>query len=124
MPSSQPVDFNLLARAAASRRFAGGTRIFAAGDDGAELFVVKSGTVDISIGGRVVETIGPNGIFGEMALVDGAARSADATAASDAELVPLGEAQFLFLVGEMPYFALNLMRLMARRLRAANAQAY
>ena len=41
-----------------------GTRIFNAGDDAGEMFVVQSGEVDILINGGVVETIGPDGFFG------------------------------------------------------------
>jgi CRP/FNR family cyclic AMP-dependent transcriptional regulator len=59
-------------------------------------------------------------IFGEMALIDAAPRSATAIAATDVKLVPVGEKQFLFLVGCTPHFALNIMRVLARRLRAQN----
>ena len=54
------------------------------------------------------------------ALIDNAPRSATAIAASDAKLVPVSEKQFLFLISNTPYFALNVMRVMARRLHAAN----
>jgi CRP/FNR family transcriptional regulator, cyclic AMP receptor protein len=56
-------------------------------------------------------------MFGEMALIDEAPRSATAVAASAVELVPVGSKQFLFLVSETPHFALNVMRSLARRLR-------
>jgi CRP/FNR family transcriptional regulator, cyclic AMP receptor protein len=59
-------------------------------------------------------------IFGEMALIDNAPRSATAVAVSDAKLVSVSEKQFLFLISNTPYFALNVMRVMARRLRTAN----
>jgi CRP/FNR family transcriptional regulator, cyclic AMP receptor protein len=39
---------------------------------------------------------------------------------TDAKLVPVSEKQFLFLISNTPFFALNLMRVMARRLRTAN----
>ena len=55
-----------------------------------------------------------------MTLIDSAPRSATAIASSDAEMVPVSEKQFLFLISNTPYFALNVMRVMARRLRAAN----
>jgi CRP-like cAMP-binding protein len=55
-----------------------------------------------------------------MALIDSAPRSATAIASNDAKLVPVSEKQFLFLISNTPYFALNVMRVMARRLRAAN----
>ena len=56
-----------------------------------------------------------------MALIDAAPRSATAIAATDVTLVPVGEKQFLFLVSQTPYFALNVMRVLARRLRAQNS---
>ena len=61
-----------------------------------------------------------NDIFGEMALIDNQPRSATAVAVTDVELVPVSEKQFLFLVGQTPYFALKVMRVLAQRLRATN----
>jgi CRP/FNR family cyclic AMP-dependent transcriptional regulator len=60
-------------------------------------------------------------MFGEMALVDSAPRSADAVAVTDVTLVPISEKQFLFLVSQTPFFALKVMRVLARRLRASNS---
>jgi CRP-like cAMP-binding protein len=61
-----------------------------------------------------------NEIFGEMALIDDAPRSATAVAKTDVELVPISEKQFLFLVSQTPFFALKVMRVLARRLRATS----
>jgi CRP/FNR family transcriptional regulator, cyclic AMP receptor protein len=113
------IDFELLADAD-SRSFKAGETIFRAGDVADEAFVVQSGTVEIRIGGRVAETVSEHGIFGEMALIDEEPRSATVVAVTDVKLVPVGQKQFLFLVRETPYFALNVMRVLARRLRAAN----
>jgi CRP/FNR family cyclic AMP-dependent transcriptional regulator len=113
------IDFKLLADAE-SRSFKAGETIFRAGDPASELFVVQSGTVEIRAGDRVLETLSEHGIFGEMALIDDAPRSATVVAVSDVKLVPVGQKQFLFLVSQTPYFALNLMRVLARRLRASH----
>ena len=113
------IDFKLLADAD-SRSFKAGETIFRAGDPASELYVVQSGTVEIRIGDRVIETVSENGIFGEMALIDAAPRSATAVAAGDVRLVPVAQKQFLFLVSQTPFFALNVMRVLARRLRTAN----
>jgi CRP/FNR family cyclic AMP-dependent transcriptional regulator len=94
--------------------------IFSQGDPAQELFIIQSGEVEIRLGNRVLETLPQYSIFGEMALIDNAPRSATAIAASDAKLVPVSEKQFLFLISNTPYFALNVMRVMAQRLRAAN----
>jgi CRP-like cAMP-binding protein len=119
--ANPPVDFRLLAGAGVpARDFKAGDVIFRQGDPAQELFIVQSGEVEIRLGNRVLETLPQYSIFGEMALIDSAPRSATAIAASDAKLVPVSEKQFLFLISNTPYFALNVMRVMARRLRAAN----
>ena len=116
-----PIDFGILAGAGATaREFRAGDVIFSQGDAATELFVIQSGQVEIRLGNRLLETVPERGIFGEMALVDKAPRSATAVAATDVRLVPVGERQFLFLLGHTPYFALNVMRVLARRLRLAN----
>jgi CRP-like cAMP-binding protein len=79
--------------------------------------IVRSGSADILVSDRVVETVEPNGIFGEMALVDGTVRSATARAHTECELAPIDQRTFVLMVNEAPYFALNVMRVMANRLR-------
>lgn len=119
--ANPPVDFRLLAGAGVpARDFKAGDVIFRQGDPAQELFIIQSGEVEIRLGNRVLETLPQYSNFGEMALIDNAPRSATAIAASDAKLVPVSEKQFLFLISNTPYFALNVMRIMARRLRAAN----
>jgi len=100
--------------------FKSGSIIFRQGDEARELFVIKSGEVRIQIGNRTITELGPDSIFGEMALIDNEPRSATATAITDVELVPVSEKQFLFLVSQTPYFALKVMRVLAQRLRATN----
>ncbi len=117
-----PIDFGILAGAGAPvRDFKAGEVIFKEGDPAAEFFVIQSGRVDIQLGNRLLGSLGEHDIFGEMALIDAAPRSATAVAKTDVKLVPVAEKQFLFLVSRTPYFALNVMRTLARRLRAQNA---
>jgi CRP/FNR family cyclic AMP-dependent transcriptional regulator len=97
-----------------------GSTIFREGDEANELFVIKSGQVRIQIGNRTVAEFSQDSIFGEMALIDSEPRSATAIAMTDVELVPVSEKQFLFLVGQTPYFALKVMRVLAQRLRVTN----
>jgi CRP/FNR family cyclic AMP-dependent transcriptional regulator len=82
--------------------------------------VIKSGQVRIQVGNRTVAELASETIFGEMALIDDEPRSATAIAATDVELVPVSEKQFLFLVSQTPYFALKVMRVLAQRLRKTN----
>jgi CRP-like cAMP-binding protein len=82
------------------------------------MFMVKTGEVEIIKYGKVIDSVGPGGIFGEMALIDISPRSAAARARSDCVLVPVDEYNFLFLVQHTPYFSLQVMRSLAERLRA------
>ena len=102
-----PIDFRLLAQSGVSTRsFNAGEVIFREGDPAEELYVVQSGLVRIKTGKQVLETLGPNSIFGEMALIDAQPRSATAVAVTDATVAPIREEQFLSLIRETPYFAL------------------
>ena len=115
------IDFGLLARdGIATRAEKEGTLIFQEGDKADGLFIIKSGKVAIRLGNRTLAELTVNSIFGEMALIDDAPRSATAVALTDVELVPVSEKQFLFLVSQTPFFALKVMRVLARRLRATN----
>jgi CRP-like cAMP-binding protein len=106
------VDFQMLAnRGFPPAKYAAGEVIFATGD---------KGEVVIERGGQVMETLGPGGIFGEMALIDGSPRSATARAKADCVVAPINEKSFLFLVHETPFFAIAVMRTLAERLRRMN----
>ncbi|MCB1496018.1 MAG: cyclic nucleotide-binding domain-containing protein [Bauldia sp.] len=104
-----------------SRHAAAGEVILAAGSDSKEMFIIRKGTVAISVGGKVVEEVGHGGIFGEMGLIDFETRSADAIAVEDCDLVPIDERLFVVLVQETPYFALDVMRTLVHRIRTMNA---
>jgi CRP-like cAMP-binding protein len=97
-----------------------GSLLYRAGDAGDNMLGVIEGEVDIVAGGQVIETIGPGGIVGEMALIDGSVRSADAVARTDVRVSLIDQAHFERLVSGHPTFALQVMRIMADRLRKAN----
>jgi CRP/FNR family transcriptional regulator, cyclic AMP receptor protein len=102
-------------------RFEAGAAIFSEGDTGDRLYVVREGTVALSSGGELLEEVGPGGVFGELALIDSSPRSGTATAVTACDLVALDERAFLFHVSQTPFFALNVMRVLAERLRRASA---
>jgi CRP/FNR family cyclic AMP-dependent transcriptional regulator len=97
--------------------YSAGQPIFQAGDEGDYIYVVISGEVDLILGDKVVETVGAGGILGEMALIEKKPRIASAVSKTDSRLIRIGEKQFMFLIQVTPYFALQLMRVMAERLR-------
>ena len=103
--------------------------IFEEGSTGRELFVVLDGQVEIAkLGGGVKTTIvklGKGEFFGEMAVIDGSARSATAIAsAPNTKVMRINHARFVYLVSQQPAFALMVMDALSKRLRASNAVTY
>jgi CRP/FNR family cyclic AMP-dependent transcriptional regulator len=103
--------------------FAEGGVVFIKGDPGDNAYVVASGLIEIRESGRVIERMGPGELFGEMAVIDSEPRSASAVAVGNTELVVIDRAEFERRLREEPDFAIKIMRLMARRLRATMAAA-
>jgi CRP-like cAMP-binding protein len=91
--------------------------IFEKGQPGDVMYAVLEGEVEIVLDGKVIDSAGPGGIIGEMALIDSSPRSATARAKTACRLVPVGEKRFTFLVQQTPFFSLQVMRIMAERLR-------
>jgi CRP-like cAMP-binding protein len=119
--SSSWFDFDAFTRGGFKlETYAPEARIFSNDDPGDCLYVVKSGQVNIVRYGTVLENVRAGGIFGEMALIDGAPRSANAIAAEPTELAPIDRTAFHYLVSRDPEFALRVMRLLAERLRRMN----
>ena len=87
------------------------------GERGVFAYLVLEGVVAISIEGKIVEKVGPGGIFGEMALVDESPRAATAVAETDCDLLAINRANFLTMVKTNPNFAVSLLRAAALRLR-------
>lgn len=104
-----------------------GRSIFHKGDDGHGLLAVLSGVVKISApsdDGKeiVLNLIGPNEVFGEIALLDGQPRTADATALTACELVFLDRRDFLPILTAEPAVAIKLLEIVSRRLRRTSKQ--
>jgi len=95
----------------------GSEKIFLEDDAGGCMYVVRSGKVDVITFGSVLETVGPGGMFGEMALIDDGPRSAAALACEATEVATIDKAMFVQLVREEPEFALRVMRLLTERIR-------
>lgn len=95
-----------------------GEIIFEEGAPGDFMYVVLEGEVVITHRGAVVSRIQAGEIFGEMALIDDSPRSATAQAAEASRLAPINRFDFTFYVQHSPFFALDVMESMAKRMRA------
>lgn len=102
---------------------AAGTVIAAEGEPGAGLFVIDTGTAEVTIGGKVVNRLKDGDFFGEMALLDGGPRTATVTATNDVRLFVLTEWVFRGLLAEHPSIALHTLEALAARLRRSASGA-
>ena len=98
-----------------------GQVLFKEGERGNFMYVLMSGTAEIIIHNRVMETAVAGTIVGEMAIIDDNARSATVVAKSDCKFLPIERERFNFLVQRKPEFALHVMRVMVDRLRRTDA---
>jgi len=104
------------------RRYARGDAIFYRGDPGTSLYIVQEGRVKLgltSAEGReaILDLIGPGEVFGELALLDGEPRSADAITTEPSRLLLLHRDEFVRFLLERPQLAIDLLGILSRRLR-------
>jgi CRP-like cAMP-binding protein len=112
-----------IAKVARLRRFASGSVIVRAGDAGTSFFVLLDGAARVVPPSGRAKRLGVGDSFGEMALLDGAPRSANVVADGDVLTLTIGRSVFAKLLRKEPALAQSLLRTLAARLRAAERSA-
>ncbi len=124
-----PAALELLSRVATEETHALGTRLFQHGDLGDKLYVLLEGRIRISrdvpgMGEEALAVLGPGAVFGEMALLDDAPRSADARVHERCRVLSIPKDAFedlLFLHKDLAYEVLwSVVRMLTQRLRETN----
>lgn len=123
----EPRIIERLAAYAVTQKAKAGTPLFRKGDLGSSLYAVCSGSVKICVPSEqgkdaVFNVITPGEIFGEIALLDGKERTADAVAIEDCEFMVIERRNFIPLVREHPDIALKLIDVLCSRLRRTSEQ--
>jgi CRP-like cAMP-binding protein len=122
-----PHDLERLAQLATTRKFDPGEAVFLKGDPGNAMMAVLSGRVRIcaySAGGRevVLNVISPGEVFGEIAMIDGGERTADAFAMENTDLLVLNRRDFMPFLERNPHVCVKLLEILCRRLRWTSEQ--
>jgi len=112
---------------AVTRRVKKGTILFRKGDPGSSLYAVCAGLVRISVPSvqgqdAIFNLVPPGDLFGEIALLDGGARTADAVVIENSELMVIERRDFIPLVQEYPDVAMKLIEVVCTRLRRTSEQ--
>ena len=118
-------DRQKLASRAVLRRYKAGQPVFRVGDPGDSLMAVASGSVRISMAGTngrqiILSDLQAGEVFGEVALLDGLGRSADATAIDATELLIIDRGAFIRFLADHPEASLRMLALVCSRLRASD----
>ncbi len=114
----------VVSRAADEVAFAEGDVLAQQGASGDEAFIVIAGELTIRRNGRKVAALGSGEVVGEMALIDGGARSADVVAAVDGAALVMHRRDFGGILDEVPAIQRKLMINLSNRLREADRKLY
>jgi CRP-like cAMP-binding protein len=122
-----PSDLDGLLLHARVERFPAGREIFAKGSPGRSMMAILSGDVRISTlsptGREIVLTLLKTGeVFGEIALIDGEDRTADATAITDCDLLVLDHRDFMPFLERRADLCILFLKLLCQRLRQTDRQ--
>jgi CRP/FNR family transcriptional regulator, cyclic AMP receptor protein len=114
-----------IAQVAVPRSFPADTRVFQEGDPGDSCYIVRAGSCRVTrehSDGRAITlaNLGPGAIFGELAMLDGEARSASVEATEQTELLALPAGDLRALLRQHPEMGEKLIVALTRRLREAN----
>ena len=112
------IDMRTFAKSAgATIKVPAGSIIFSKGDTGECMYIVQSGTIDMMIGEKIIETVGPNQALGFMSMIDDQPRSSTARAKEACELSLIDARTFRFMVDEVSNFSTYIMSMLAARIR-------
>jgi CRP-like cAMP-binding protein len=108
-----------LAKALKERTFRSGQEIVVEGRTGVGFFIILEGKAAVTIGGKLVQALGPGDYFGEMALLDGGARTATITADGELRCATMTAWDFKSFVLGNPKVAWALLQTLAQRVRTS-----
>ena len=120
-----PRERKTLAKLLNSRTYSKGDTVFAYGDAGDALYLIRHGRVEVFVenteGRKIIlaENV-PGDLFGEISLLDGGARTATVVAVEDTEVLTLDRDHLLKFITQHPHAALDLLTVMGRRLRSTD----
>ncbi|HEX4689903.1 MAG TPA: cyclic nucleotide-binding domain-containing protein [Solirubrobacteraceae bacterium] len=104
------------------RSYSEGQEVLVEGEGGIGFFVILDGSARVSVGADEVRRLGPGDSFGEMAIIDGQARSASITAGEGLRCAGMTRWHFRPFVRDHPDFAWAIMQALVKRVRDAESR--
>lgn len=114
-----------LAQMMECREFKAGSALFEYGDPGGEIFILRSGDVEVFVenqdGEKIVLAENERGdVVGELSFLDGGARTATAFAREETQTLSMHRDRLMSFIEEHPHAAIDLLTVVGRRLRATD----
>ncbi len=116
-------ELDLIARHSEHMHFPEGKVLTTEGRIGYEFYLILDGKARVEKGGSEVATVGAGDFFGELALLDRSPRNATVTAATDLDVIVLGQREFSALLDIVPTLAHKLLIGLARRIHEVDAKS-
>lgn len=117
-------DLQKVARASDEITAPAGKVLVEEGNRGREAFVILDGRAEVRRNDRKIATLGPGDHFGELALLDGGARTATVVAETDLQLLVIAQREFLGVLDEVPGLAHKVMASLAQTIRTLDEKAF
>ena len=122
------MDLQKLSSKGTVRQVAKGGYYFAEGDEGASMYILLKGRVEISIlsseGLRSIAELDPGGFFGEMSLLEGLPRNASVRALEDSCALRIDRSNFIEVIRSEPDLAWRVLKSLSKRVRQLDYQLY
>ena len=108
---------NSMLKSAVERTVSAGDKLVEQGETGAGFYLILSGKAEVITSGEKVAEFGAGDFFGELAVIDGAPRTADVVATEDTTCVVVSQWAMRGIISSHPEIALSMLEELARRLR-------
>ena len=118
-----PAELKQVAQITTEQLNADGATLAREGERGDDLFIIVTGALRVLVGAREIARRGPGEYVGEIALVTGEPRTASLIAAGETRCLSIGRREFDAILRDRPQVALEVIRVLATRLREATARA-
>jgi CRP/FNR family cyclic AMP-dependent transcriptional regulator len=109
-----------LLKAAIQKTVPAGTKIVERGQSGVGFYLILKGKADVMSGGKKLAEFGEGSFFGELSVIDGAARTADVVAMTEATCLVVSQWAMRSIISTHPEIALSMLEELAHRLRATD----
>ena len=118
-----PAELKQVAQITSEQLYADGATVVREGDRGDRLLIIVSGALRVLSGAKEIARRGPGEYVGEIALVTGEPRTASLVASGDTRCLAIGRREFDAILRDRPQVALDVIRVLALRLREATVRA-